>query len=138
MTSLRAMALLTSVRALSISVLVALPEAGRATSYNCIEIKRHSFAYASSMTPADPGRTVNFSIEGNKITANGVFFHSEYDFDLLKNKGQSTSFRAHAFDVDREDIFLFIENKLYHTAIVNYGGEPSIQLNILECELDIG
>ena len=125
-------------RALGICVLVAVPEAGKAKSYNCTEVKRHSFAFASSMTPAYPGRAINFSIEGNRITADGVFFHSEYDVDLFKNDDQNISFRAHAFDLDREDIFLFVENKLYHTAIVNYGREPSIQLNILECKLIIG
>ena len=121
-------------RALSICVLVAWPEAIKAESYNCIEVKRHSFAFDASMTPAYPGRKINFSIEGNRIIADGLFFHSEYDVDMRKNSDQSIWFRAHAFDLDREDIFLFVKNKLYHTAIINNKSEPSIQLNILECK----
>jgi len=135
MTSNRAMDLfLHFSRALSICVLVALPEAVIAKSYNCIEVKRHSFAFDTSMTPAYPGRKINFSIEGNRIIADGLFFHSEYDVDMRKNSDQSIWFRAHAFDLDREDIFLFVKNTLYHTAIIYYGREPSIQLNILECK----
>ena len=121
-------------RALSICVLVAWPEDIKAESYNCIEVKRHSFAFDVSMTPAYPGRKINFSIEGNRIIADGLFFHSEYDVDMRKNSDQSIWFRAHAFDLDREDIFLFVKNTLYHTAIIYYGREPSIQLNILECK----
>ena len=139
MTSNRAMDLfLHFSRALSICVLVALPEAVKAKSYNCIEVKRHSFAFDASMTPAYPGRKIDFSIEGNRIIADGLFFHSEYDVDMRKINDQSIWFRAHAFNLDREDIFLFVKNKLYHTAIINNKSEPSIQLNILECKPIIG
>ena len=65
-------------KVLSICVLVALPEAVNAKSYSCIEVGRHSFAFDASMTPAYPGRKINFSIEGNRIIADGLFFHSDF------------------------------------------------------------
>ena len=109
-----------------------------AASFTCSEAQRHSFAVASSMTPAYPGRTINFTINGNEITADGVFFHTSYDVTYLSNQAAKLSFRARASDADREDIFLFTEQTLYHTAIVKYGLEPSLQLNILTCQPKVG
>jgi hypothetical protein len=114
------------------------PTTSHAAAFTCSEAQRHSFAVASSMTPAYPGRTINFTINGNEITADGVFFHTSYEVTYLSDQGGELSFRAHAADVDREDIFLFLKQTLYHTAIVNYGREPSIQLNILTCQINVG
>ena len=114
------------------------PTTAHAAAFTCSEAQRHSFAVASSMTPAYPGRTINFTINGNEITADGVFFHTSYDVTYLSDQADDLSFRAHASDVDREDIFLFTEQTLYHTAIVKYGREPSIQLNILTCQPRVG
>ena len=114
------------------------PTTANAASFTCSEAQRHSFAVTSSMTPAYPGRTINFTINGNEITADGVFFHTSYDVKYLSNQAAKLSFRAHASDADREDIFLFTEQTLYHTAIVKYGREPSIQLNILICQPKVG
>lgn len=114
------------------------PSTAHAASFTCSEAQRHSFAVASSMTPAYPGRTINFTINRNDIIADGVFFHTSYDVTYLSDQAANLSFRAHASDADREDIFLFVEQTLYHTAIVNYGREPSIQLNILTCQPKVG
>ena len=114
------------------------PTSAHAASFTCSEAQRHSFAVATSMTPAYPGRTINFTINGNEISADGVFFHSSYDVTYLSDQADDLSFRAHASDADREDIFLFTEQTLYHTAIVKYGREPSIQLNILTCQPKVG
>ena len=114
------------------------PNTVAAASFTCGEAQRHSFAVASSMTPAYPGRTINFTINGNEISADGVFFHTSYDVTYLSDQADDLSFRAHASDADREDIFLFTEQTLYHTAIVKYGREPSIQLNILTCQPKVG
>lgn len=114
------------------------PNTVTAASFSCSEAQRHSFAVASSMTPAYPGRTIDFTINGSDITADGVFFHTAYDVTYLSDQGADLSFRAHASDADREDIFLFTEQTLYHTAIVKYGREPSIQLNILTCQPKVG
>ena len=115
-----------------------LPDMVEAASFTCSEAQRHSFAVTSSMTPAYPGRTINFTINRNEITADGVFFHTTYDVTYLSEQTTGLSFRAHASDADREDIFLFTEQTLYHTAIVKYGREPSIQLNILTCQPKVG
>lgn len=114
------------------------PNTVAAASFSCSEAQRHSFAVASSMTPAYPGRRIDFTINGSDITADGVFFHTAYDVTYLSDQGADLSFRAHALDADREDIFLFTEQTLYHTAIVKYGREPSIQLNILTCQPKVG
>ena len=114
------------------------PTTAHAASFTCSEAQRHSFAVATSMTPAYPGRTINFTINGNDITADGVFFHTSYDVIYLSDHAAELSFRAQASDTDREDIFLFTEQTLYHTAIVKYGREPSIQLNILTCQPKVG
>ena len=114
------------------------PTTAHTATFTCSEAQRHSFAVASSMTPAYPGRTIDFTINGNEIIADGVFFHNSYDVTYLSDQAADLSFRAHASDADREDIFLFIEQTLYHTAIVKYGREPSIQLNILTCQPKVG
>jgi hypothetical protein len=114
------------------------PDMVEAASFTCSEAQRHSFAVESSMTPAYPGRTINFTINGSEITADGVFFHTSYEVSYLSDQDAEPSFRAHASDADREDIFLFLKQTLYHTAIVNYGREPSIQLNILTCQPKVG
>ena len=114
------------------------PTTAHAATFTCSEAQRHSFAVTSSMTPAYPGRTINFTINGNEISADGVFFHTAYDVTYLSDQVDDLSFRAHASDADREDIFLFTEQTLYHTAIVKYGREPSIQLNILTCQPKVG
>ncbi|NCX07992.1 MAG: hypothetical protein EBW37_08335, partial [Rhodobacteraceae bacterium] len=54
-----------------------------------------------------------------------VSCHNQKDLECsskyLSDQATNLSFRAHALDADREDIFLFIEQTLYHTAIVKYG-----------------
>ena len=114
------------------------PTTVHAASFTCSEAQRHSFAVASSMAPSYPGRTIDFTINGSEIIADGVFFHTFYDVTYLSDQAAELSFRAHASDADREDIFLFTEQTLYHTAIVKYGREPSIQLNILTCQPKVG
>ena len=114
------------------------PTMVHAASFTCSQAQRHSFAVASSMTPAYPGRTIDFTINGSEIIADGVFFHTSYDVTYLSDQAAELSFRAHASDADREDIFLFTEQTLYHTAIVKYGREPSIQMNILTCQPKVG
>jgi hypothetical protein len=119
-------------------VMGSVPTSAHAASFTCSEAQRHSFAVTSSMTPAYPGRTINFTINRNEISADGVFFHTSYYVTYLSDQADDLSFRAHASDADREDIFLFTEQTLYHTAIVKYGREPSIQLNILTCQPKLG
>ncbi|MGB1575029.1 MAG: hypothetical protein ACPG9U_04445, partial [Paracoccaceae bacterium] len=41
------------------------PTTVHAASFTCSEAQRHSFAVASSMTPAYPGRTIDFTINGS-------------------------------------------------------------------------
>ena len=109
------------------------PNMVTAASFSCSEAQRHSFAVASSMTPAYPGRTIDFTINGSDITADGVFFHTAYDVTYLSDQGADLSFRAHASDADREDIFLFTEQTLYHTAIVKYGRRSVFSGSCLRC-----
>jgi len=42
------------------------PDMIDAASFSCKEAQRHSFAVESSMTPAYPGRTIDFTINGVK------------------------------------------------------------------------
>ncbi|NCW60169.1 MAG: hypothetical protein EBW07_02500 [Rhodobacteraceae bacterium] len=43
------------------------PNTVEAASFACSEAQRHSFAVTSSMTPAYPGRTIDFTINGSDI-----------------------------------------------------------------------
>ena len=68
------------------------PNMVTAASFTCREAQRHSFAVTSSMTPAYPGRTIDFTINGSDITANGVFFHTAYDVTYLSDQAADLSF----------------------------------------------
>jgi hypothetical protein len=97
--------------------------------YECTEIERVSVAAAGMMQPAYPGRQINFTLDGDKITSNGVFFHTRYDITPLGGDG----FRGFAEDAQRTDIFRLENNVLFHSAIVHYGDEPSIQSQVFSC-----
>jgi hypothetical protein len=97
--------------------------------FECTEIERVSVAAAGMMQPAYPGRQINFTLDGDKITSNGVFFHARYDITLLDEDG----FRGFAEDEQRTDIFRLKDNILFHSAIVHYGDEPSIQSQVFSC-----
>ena len=97
--------------------------------FECTEIERVSVAAAGMMQPAYPGRQINFTLDGDKITSNGVFFHARYNITQLGEDG----FRGFAEDEQRTDIFHLKDNILFHSAIVHYGDEPSIQSQVFSC-----
>ena len=103
-------------------------------SYECVELERVTVADSGLMTPAYPGRILKFNLKNNKIVASGVFYHNKYNVTLLTDSNGNTGFRAFASSTDRQDIFYFFNNQLFHSAIVNYGMRPSIQNNIFECK----
>ena len=101
--------------------------------FKCKEIERITVADSGLMTPAYPGRKLEFTVAENTITGTGVFYHEYYDISHFKDTSGHIGFRAFANNSDRQDIFFYSNNKLFHSAIVNYGSEPSIQSEIFEC-----
>ena len=102
-------------------------------SYKCIELERVTVAGSGLMTPAYPGRSLTFIWDGATIEANGVFYHQNYEMSPFSDVNGNTGFKAFAVDEDRQDIFYFLNGQLFHTAIVSYGREPSIQSEIFDC-----
>ena len=102
-------------------------------SYKCIELERVTVAGSGLMTPAYPGRSLTFIWDGATIEANGVFYHQNYEMSPFSDINGNTGFKAFAVDEDRQDIFYFLNGQLFHTAIVSYGREPSIQSEIFDC-----
>ena len=102
-------------------------------SYKCIELERVTVAGSGLMTPAYPGRSLTFIWDGATIEANGVFYHQNYEMSPFSDVNGNTGFKAFAVDEDRQDIFYFLNGQLFHTAIVSYGSEPSIQSEIFDC-----
>ena len=102
-------------------------------SYKCIELERVTVAGSGLMTPAYPGRSLTFIWDGATIEANGVFYHQNYEMSPFAEVNGNTGFKAFAVDEDRQDIFYFLNGQLFHTAIVSYGREPSIQSEIFDC-----
>ena len=102
-------------------------------SYKCIELERVTVAGSGLMTPAYPGRSLTFIWNGTTIEANGVFYHQNYEMSPFADVNGNTGFKAFAVNEDRQDIFYFLNDQLFHTAIVSYGREPSIQSEIFDC-----
>ncbi len=100
-----------------------------ALTYECHELERVSVAASGMMQPAYPGRELVFSRNASVIDSNGVFFHPKYLMTPLGEDG----FRAFAQNDDRADIFRLEDGILFHSAIVNYGNEPSIQSQVFSC-----
>ena len=102
-----------------------------ASTYECRELERVSVSAGGMMQPAYPGRQLVFTRDGNIIESNGVFFHPEYVMTPLGEGG----FRAFAENDDRTDIFRLEGGILFHSAIVKYGDEPSVQSEVFSCTL---
>ena len=102
-------------------------------SYKCIELERVTVAGSGLMTPAFPGRSLTFIWDGTTIEANGVFYHQNYEMSFFADVNGNAGFKAFAFNENRQDIFYFLNGKLFHTAIVSYGRAPSIQSEIFDC-----
>ena len=77
------------------------------------------------------GLKLVFTRNGNIIKSNGVFFHQKYMMTPLGEEG----FRAYAENDDRTDIFRLEDGILFHSAIVKYGDEPSVQSQVFSCAL---
>ena len=107
-------------------------------SYKCIELERVTVAGSGLMTPAYPGRTLNFIWHGNTIEANGVFYHHSYRVSPFDDASGKAGFKVFAENEDRQDIFYYSNGQLFHTAIVRYGREPSIQSEIFDCTKSTG
>ena len=101
--------------------------------YKCKELERITVAESGLMTPAYPGRMLKFILSDDTITGTGVFYHENYVISHFKDNEGHMGFKAFANNSERQDIFLFSNNKLYHSAIVSYGREPSIQSEVFEC-----
>ena len=102
-----------------------------ASTYECRELERVSVSAGGMMQPAYPGRELVFTRDGNVIESNGVFFHPKYVMTPLREGG----FRAFAQNHDRTDIFRPEDSIPFHSAIVKYGDEPSVQLQVFSCTL---
>jgi hypothetical protein len=100
-----------------------------ASTYECHELERVSVSAGGMMQPAYPGRELVFTRDGNVIESNGVFFHPEYVVTPLGRGG----FRAFAQNDDRADIFRLEHGILFHSALVNYGDQPSVQSQVFSC-----
>ena len=108
--------------------------------YRCVEVDRVSVSADGRMSPAFPGRILNFSKEGQNLCGDGVFFHETYYITFDGASG----WRARAHSQERDDLYRldFISDRqglLFHTAIVKYRSEPVIQSQAFSCavvELD--
>lgn len=112
-----------------VSATLTVSKARAAHAYSCIELDRVSIGSGGLMQPAFPGRALNFAIEGNQITADGVFYHQEYEIEPLENG----DFRGIGLNDDRVDIFRLEGEFLFHSAIVHYGDTSSIQSQVFSC-----
>lgn len=81
------------------------------------------------MRPVFEGRALNFEWNEGGLSGDGVFYHDAYSISALGEQG----FRAFAQNADRSDVFRFEDGILFHSAIVKYGREPSIQSQVFEC-----
>ena len=68
----------------------------------------------------------------------GVFFHTSYDVTYLSDQADDLSFRPmHPMRIAKTS-FCLLNKRCIIRAIVKYGREPSIQLNILTCQPKVG
>ena len=102
--------------------------------FKCKELERVTVADSGLMTPAFPGRKLQFVLTNDTITGTGVFYHKNYDISHFEDSKGHFAFKAFAESYERQDIFLFSNGQLFHSAIVNYGRTPSIQSEIFTCE----
>ena len=108
--------------------------------YRCVELDRVSVSAGGRMSPAYPGRVLNFSREGQNFCGDGVFFHKIYHITL----DDASGWRARAHSQERDDLYRLDlisarRGLLFHTAIINYRSEPVIQSQAFSCavvELD--
>lgn len=108
--------------------------------YRCVELDRVSVSAGGRMSPAFPGRVLNFLKEGQNLCGDGVFFHKTYHITLDGASG----WRARAHSQERDDLYRLElisarQGLLFHTAIINYRSEPVIQSQAFSCavvELD--
>ena len=108
--------------------------------YRCVELDRLSVSAGGRMSPAFPGRVLNFLKEGQNLCGDGVFFHKTYHITLDGASG----WRARAHSQERDDLYRLElisarQGLLFHTAIINYRSEPVIQSQAFSCavvELD--
>jgi hypothetical protein len=131
---LRRMKMITNSRWLAlcnVTAALVFTSSANASTYECRELERVSVAAGGMMQPAYPGRELVFTRNGNIIESNGVFFHQKYVMTPLGEEG----FRAYAENDDRTDIFRLEDGILFHSAIVKYGDEPSVQSQVFSCAL---
>ena len=83
------------------------------------------------MQSADPGRESVYTRYGDIIESNGVFFYQKY----VKTPPSKKGFQAYAENDDQTDFFRLDHVTLFHSAIVKYGGEPSVQSQVFSCAL---
>ena len=100
-------------------------------SYLCIELDRVSVSAEGRMSPAFPGRELNFTWDGQSFSGDGVFFHKAYEITSTEPDG----FRAVAVAEDRSDLYWMDSGILFHTAIVKYREEPTIQSQAFTCDV---
>jgi hypothetical protein len=92
-------------------------------SYLCIELDRVPVSVEGRMSPAFPGRELNFTWDGQSFSGDRVFFHKAYEIKSMEPDG----FQAVAVAEDRSDLYWMDSGNLFHTAIVKYREEPTIQ-----------
>ncbi|MDB4218272.1 hypothetical protein N9783_02080 [Planktomarina temperata] len=97
--------------------------------YSCVELDRISLSADGRMSPAFPGRILNFLQEGQNLTGDGVFYHDIYHVTLDGASG----FRARAESEERDDLYWLDAGILFHTAIIKYRSEPVIQSQAFAC-----
>ena len=56
-------------------------------SYLCIELDRVSVSAEGRMSPAFPGRELNFTWDGQSFSGDGVFFHKAYEIASTEADG---------------------------------------------------
>jgi hypothetical protein len=100
-------------------------------TYLCTELDRVSVSAQGRMSPAYPGRKLNFKWDNQSLTGDGVFFHNFYEITPMEPNG----FRAVAGSEDRDDLYWLDGGILFHTAIIKYRKEPSIQSETFVCDV---
>ena len=74
---------------MALSLLLALigPLVLAEASYSCVELDRVSVSAEGRMSPAFPGRILNFSIEGQNLKGDGVFFRTAITSRPMAHQG---------------------------------------------------
>ena len=116
---------------MALSLLLALigPLVLAEASYRCVELDRVSVSAEGRMSPAFPGRILNFSTEGQNLKGDGVFFQDRYHI----TPDGASGFRARAHSEERDDLYWLDAGILFHTAIINNRSKPVIQSQAFSC-----